>query len=102
LSPESPIDAAQAARRQAEVERDESERRYRHLLEHSLGLICVHDLAGRLVSVNPAAARSPGYEPADAAQPSPAGHRSARNRNGERQVVVSPFRENLTLVGNQE
>ena len=62
MSPESPLDAAQSAQRQAEVAREETERRFRHLFEHSLGLICVHDLQGRLVSVNPAAARSLGYE----------------------------------------
>ncbi len=39
-----------------------SERRYRNLVEHSLGLICAHDLAGRLQALNPAAARSLGYE----------------------------------------
>jgi PAS domain S-box-containing protein len=58
---ESRIDSAEAQRR-AEVALDESERRYRHLVEHSLGLICVHDFDGRLLSVNPAAARSLGYE----------------------------------------
>jgi PAS domain S-box-containing protein len=59
---ESRIDSAESAQRRAEVARDQSERRYRHLVEHSLGLICVHDLDGRLLSVNPAAARSLGYE----------------------------------------
>src|SRR5262245_23356681 len=42
---------------------DESERRYRDLVEHSLGLICTHDLQGNLISINPAAAQSLGYEP---------------------------------------
>ena len=59
---ESRIDSAESAQRRAEVARDQSERRYRQLVEHSLGLICVHDLDGRLLSVNPAAARSLGYE----------------------------------------
>ncbi|MFM9915799.1 MAG: ATP-binding protein [Rhizobacter sp.] len=40
-----------------------SERRYRELVEHSLGLICVHDLDGQFLFVNPAAARSLGYGP---------------------------------------
>jgi PAS domain S-box-containing protein len=39
-----------------------SERRYRDLVEHSLGLICTHDLDGRLQSINPEAVRSLGYE----------------------------------------
>lgn len=43
----------------------ESERRYREMVEHSLGLMCTHDLEGRLLSVNPAAACSLGYEPAE-------------------------------------
>ena len=43
-----------------------SERRYRHLVEHSLGLICCHDLNGKLLWINPQAARSLGYEPEQA------------------------------------
>jgi PAS domain S-box-containing protein len=38
-----------------------SERRYRHLVESSQGLICTHDVEGRLLSVNPAALRVLGY-----------------------------------------
>lgn len=38
-----------------------SERRFRKLFQHSLGLICTHDLEGHLVSVNPAAANQLGY-----------------------------------------
>jgi PAS domain S-box-containing protein len=33
------------------------------LVEHSLGLICTHDLNGTLLSINPAAARALGYQP---------------------------------------
>ena len=44
---------------------DRSEKRYRHLVENSLGLICTHDLDGMVLSVNPAAANSLGYEPRD-------------------------------------
>jgi diguanylate cyclase (GGDEF)-like protein/PAS domain S-box-containing protein len=40
-----------------------SESRYRHLVEHSQGLICTQDLAGKLLSVNSAAARLLGYRP---------------------------------------
>ncbi|MFN2452721.1 MAG: diguanylate cyclase [Pyrinomonadaceae bacterium] len=40
-----------------------SERRYRHLVEHSQGLICTHNLAGALLSVNPAAAQLLDYQP---------------------------------------
>ena len=57
------LEATQAAHQQtAEALRD-NERRYRHLMEHSLGLLCIHDLDGSLLEVNPAAAQTLGYEP---------------------------------------
>ena len=40
----------------------ESEERYRHLIEHSQGLICTHDLQGQVLDVNPAVLTSLGYE----------------------------------------
>jgi PAS domain S-box-containing protein len=40
-----------------------SEKRYRALVENGQGLICTHDLDGRLLSVNPAGAQSLGYTP---------------------------------------
>jgi len=43
----------------------DSERRYRELVEYSLGLICTHDLTGTILSINPAAASSLGYRPED-------------------------------------
>src|SRR3954454_1491190 len=43
----------------------ESERRYRELVEYSLGLICTHDLSGTILSINPAAANSLEYHPSD-------------------------------------
>ncbi len=49
--------------KRVEAELHCSERRYQSLFENSLGLICTHDLQGVLLSVNPAAARSLGYEP---------------------------------------
>ncbi len=44
---------------------EESEKRYRHLVDSSLGLICTHDLEGNLLSVNPAAAGALGYTQAE-------------------------------------
>ena len=38
---------------------------FRRLVEHSLGLMCVHDLDGTLLFVNPAAAQSLGFRPED-------------------------------------
>ena len=43
----------------------ENSERYRALVEASRALICVHDLDGKLLSVNPAAARSVGYTPSE-------------------------------------
>jgi diguanylate cyclase (GGDEF)-like protein/PAS domain S-box-containing protein len=42
-----------------------SERRFRSLFTYSLGLICTHDLSGRLLTVNPAACLSLGYSEAE-------------------------------------
>lgn len=41
----------------------ESEKRYRDLIDKSKGLVCMHDLEGRLLSFNPMAAKMVGYEP---------------------------------------
>jgi PAS domain S-box-containing protein len=43
----------------------ENEEHYRDLVENSLDLICTHDLNGVLLTVNLAAARALGYEPAE-------------------------------------
>jgi len=40
----------------------DSERRYRELVECSLGLICTHDLTGQILSINSASANSLGYQ----------------------------------------
>jgi PAS domain S-box-containing protein len=57
------VDEITTAWRRAQDAFVKSERRYRDLVEQSLGLICTHDLTGCLSSINPAAARSLGYEP---------------------------------------
>jgi PAS domain S-box-containing protein len=52
-------------RRRVEEALRQSEIRFRELFEQSLGLICTHDLDGVLLSINPAAARALGYDPAE-------------------------------------
>ncbi len=52
-----------AQRERTEEHLQGSEERYRELVDRSLGLICTHDTEGRLLSVNPAAARALGYKP---------------------------------------
>jgi len=51
------------AQKLAETELRESEERYRDLVESSEELICTHDLQGRILSVNRAAAVALGYPP---------------------------------------
>ncbi|UPG90244.1 diguanylate cyclase [Luteibacter aegosomaticola] len=52
-------------RKMATAAVEASERRYRKLFQYSLGLICTHDLQGEVLSVNPAAAASLGYDMGD-------------------------------------
>ena len=49
------------ARRQAEQALRDSEKRYRDVVDNSLGLIGAHDMNGVLLMVNPATARALGY-----------------------------------------
>ena len=64
LSPALPEGLAASWQRTSDTLR-EAERRYRELVEYSLGLICTHDLAGKILTINPAAANSLGYRPED-------------------------------------
>lgn len=48
-------------RRAAEAELAEQEMRYRELFDYSQGLICIHDLEGRLTTVNRASLQLLGY-----------------------------------------
>jgi PAS domain S-box-containing protein len=57
------LQAETLARQQAEATLRKRARQYCHLLQHSQGPICMHDLEGILRTVNPAAAQSLGYEP---------------------------------------
>lgn len=59
------VEHLQIERRHAEQSLIRKDKLNRHLVENSLGLMCVHDLKGNLLSINPAATRSLGYEPGD-------------------------------------
>ena len=52
-------------RKQIEATLRTSEKRYRDLVEHSRGLMCMHDLEGTILSVNSSAAHTLGYQPAE-------------------------------------
>jgi PAS domain S-box-containing protein len=47
--------------KRVEAELQRTEERYKNLFNHSLGLICTHDLHGVVLSMNPAAAFAIGY-----------------------------------------
>jgi PAS domain S-box-containing protein len=57
------LEALVAERSHAQEELRQDQRLYRELFEDSLGLMCVHDLDGVLLIVNPAAAQSLGFRP---------------------------------------
>ena len=61
-APEEPLSREASPDQQAELKLRESEDLYRDLVEHSQDLLCTHDLAGRLLSINPLPARLLGYE----------------------------------------
>ena len=57
------LTGSESERRRVQEAWEASEDRYRHLVESSLGLICVHDMDGVLISVNQAAADALGRTP---------------------------------------
>ncbi|HTT62284.1 MAG TPA: PAS domain S-box protein [Bryobacteraceae bacterium] len=59
------LEARAAERSRAQEELRHDQRLYRELFEDSLGLMCVHDLDGVLLIVNPAASQSLGYLPGE-------------------------------------
>jgi PAS domain S-box-containing protein len=50
-------------RKRIENEMRIAEKQYRSLFEHSQHMICIHDLQGNIMSINPAGAHAVGYEP---------------------------------------
>ena len=54
------------ALKETELNLRRSETHFRHLIEDSQGFICTHDRAGKILSINPAAAQSLGYSVSEA------------------------------------
>ena len=71
-----------------------SEGRFRKLFQHSLGLICTHDLEGNLISINPAATRALGYSVGDMM-----GHNLAEFMPPDRRDEVPRYLERLKAKG---
>lgn len=67
---------------------------YRRIVEYSQGLICTHDLEGKLLSVNPAAAHSLGYAPDEMI-----GRNLAEFMSPARRRAVGPYLEKLRKDG---
>jgi len=56
------VSATDAERQKAEAELARREERYRELFDYSQGIICIHDINGRIETINPAALATTGYE----------------------------------------
>ncbi len=59
------VHASDSRRSTIEDELVEKEQRYRELFDYSQGMICIHDLTGKILTANPATVRSLGYTEAE-------------------------------------
>ncbi|CAN5781045.1 hypothetical protein BH24ACI3_BH24ACI3_14770 [soil metagenome] len=59
------IHRADLKRRRAEADLSQKEELYRNLVNHGMGLICTHDLNGKILSINPAALHVLGHRQSD-------------------------------------
>jgi PAS domain S-box-containing protein len=59
------LEATLAEQMERETVFEANEQRYQHWMEHTLGLLCVHDLDGIILEVNTAAAQALGFHPCD-------------------------------------
>jgi two-component system sensor histidine kinase VicK len=83
--------------RVAETAIRESEARYRQIVEGSLGIICTHDLEGRILSINQHGARGIGRSVQDLA-----GHNLAEFLFPGSHDSVTPYFNTLTSVGEAQ
>ncbi len=75
----------------------ESESRYRQIVEGSLGLVCTHDLDGRILSINKHGAQSFGREVEEVI-----GHPLSEFINPERMHLLQPYLEALLSTGEAQ
>ena len=75
-------------------EYERTEDLYRRIVEYSQGLICTHDLDGKLLSVNPAAAHSLGYTPEEMV-----GKNLGDFMSPARRIAVGPYLRRLRKDG---
>ena len=75
-------------------EYERTEDLYRRIVEFSQGLICTHDLDGKLLSVNPAAAHSLGYTPEEMV-----GKNLGDFMSPARRIAVGPYLQRLRKDG---
>lgn len=75
----------------------ESEARYRQIVEGSLGLVCTHDLNGRMLSINRHGAQSFGRAVDDVI-----GHSLTEFINPERKHLIAPYFEALVSTGEAQ
>jgi len=83
--------------RVAETQIRESESRYRHLIEGSLGMVCTHDLEGKILSINEYGAHGIGRTVDEVL-----GHSLMEYVYPERRHLVAPYFNNLLTTGEAQ
>jgi len=83
--------------RVAETQIRESEARYRQLIEGSLGMVCTHDLEGKIISINEHGAQGIGREVKDVI-----GHSLNEFVFPERQHRIQPYFNDLLTSGEAQ
>ena len=81
----------------AETKIRESEARYRQIVEGSLGLVCTHDLEGRILSINEHGAQSLGRRVEDVV-----GHTISELTSPDRKPLVARYLETLLSTGEAQ
>ncbi len=83
--------------REAEDTLRESEARYRQIVEGSLGMVCMHDLEGKLISVNTHSAKSIGRNVEEMV-----GHPLSDFIPADRRKALKPYLKQITTAGEAQ